>query len=438
MSFIRSAFANAPMYSREQYAQWAIQEAKAAGFTDWRGAAVCCVMGMLQEAGSDPHDTGKQQIWNPGNHADPCYAAAPTDYPHDSEGNDGRSTGCLQQQMNLPGTTPWGWGGNYGDCVGTHKRMTPQIAIRMFYTWPGSGLKFKNMNASNADAANASVQRVQGSSFPNAYTKWWGEANALVDQIINNGGTPVPDNRPDFNEYPMWSPNSSGRSGTKVDLWLIHTQEGDGNADSLARYLQGHEVSYHYTISEDYNDHGVTVVDVVDTDDASWSVLSANPRSINLCFAGSRAAWSRNEWMRQSKAIDVAAYLAVQDCKKYGIATKVLAPPYNSNPPGISDHKYVTQWLKDGTHTDVGPNFPWDYFAQRVAFWAVDQPPPPPDPTPPPTDRQLLEQAVADTAWIRAQLGVGDPAWKPIGVDEANKPLTLRDAIRIIFKRGDK
>jgi N-acetyl-anhydromuramyl-L-alanine amidase AmpD len=177
----------------------------------------------------------------------------------------------------------------------------------------------------------------------------------------------------------MWSPNNSGRGGTKVDLFLLHTQEGPGNADSLARFLQGNEVSYHYTISE-ADDHGVTVVDVVDTNSASWSVLSANPRSINLCFAGSRAAWSRAEWLQQSRAIDVAAYLAVQDCRKYGIAIKVLAPPYNSNPPGISDHKYVTQWLKDGTHTDVGPNFPWDVFAAAVTKYASGAPAPAPAP----------------------------------------------------------
>jgi hypothetical protein len=40
----------------------------------------------------------------------------------------------------------------------------------------------------------------------------------------------------------------------------------------------------------------------------------------------------------------------------------------------------VTQVLKDGTHTDVGDNFPWDYFAERVAFWAAGgQDVPPPD-----------------------------------------------------------
>jgi len=241
------------------------------------------------------------------------------------------------------------------------------------------------------------------------------------------GGT-VPDNRPDYNEYPMWSPNSQDRGGTKVDLFLLHTQEGDGNADSLARFLQGNEVSYHYTISEDPNDHGVTVVDVVDTDEASWSVLSANDRSINLCFAGSRAAWSRDQWLQQSRAIDVAAYLAVQDCRKYGIAIKVLAPPYDCDPPGISDHKYVTQWLRDGTHTDVGDNFPWDVFAAAVTKYATGAPVPapggPPVPNVPDYTHETFDQVrgrwamLGDQTLVEAVAQVRD---KVCGTNDAGK-----------------
>ena len=189
--------------------------------------------------------------------------------------------------------------------------------------------------------------------------------------IPQPGGAPV-SNKPAYNEFPLWSKNHSAR-GTKVDAWLIHTQEGGGGdsaAEDLAQWFQnGNNVSYHYTVSQ-ASDGGVTVVDCVDTDRASWSVLSANGRSINLCFAGSKASWSREQWLKQSKAIDVAAYLAVQDCKKYGIPPKVIAPPYTERLPGISDHRYVTKVLKDGTHTDVGDGFPWDYFAARVAFWA--------------------------------------------------------------------
>ena len=205
-----------------------------------------------------------------------------------------------------------------------------------------------------------------------------------LDRYWPTGDTMPDENRPGFNEFPIWSKNNSARN-TKVDTWLIHTQEGGGGdaaAENLAKWFQNaNNVSYHYTISQ-ASDGGVTVVDCVDTDRAAWSVLSANSRSINLCFAGSRAAWTRAQWLANAgKAIDVAAYLAVQDAEKYGFTPNVIAPPYTGRLPGISDHRYVTKVLGDGTHTDVGDGFPWDVFAAAVAMYAGTAPTEPAAPT---------------------------------------------------------
>lgn len=196
--------------------------------------------------------------------------------------------------------------------------------------------------------------------------------------------------RPDFNEYPNFSDNNQDRGGTDVDLWLNHTEEGDMNADALVKWMDNNSVSYHYAGSQDPNDGGVTVVDMVDTDLASWSVMNSNNRSINACYAGSYTSWSRQEWVdKAGKVIDVFAYLAVQDTIKYPkLAAKVIAAPY-SDPPGIADHNYCSVYLKDGNnHSDVGPNFPWDVYKAAVAkYWAAANAttPPAPDPHPNPT-----------------------------------------------------
>lgn len=176
------------------------------------------------------------------------------------------------------------------------------------------------------------------------------------------GGTT---DRPDFTEINSIGNSCSNRFGTKPRLFLLHTQEGNGTAQSLASYLNNsyNGVSYHYTVRDR------TVVDVVNTDYASWSVLDANSYSINLCFAGSRSSWSRAQWLSIEADIEIAAYLAVQDCRKYGIPIRVIAPPYNAD-AGISDHRYVTDYLGIGDHTDVGPNFPWDKFKYYVDLYA--------------------------------------------------------------------
>lgn len=187
--------------------------------------------------------------------------------------------------------------------------------------------------------------------------------------------------RPAFAEFDMFNgrKNSSVRSRPPMNF-LLHTQEplSNATAEDLARYCQGqNNVSYHYTIRDR------KVFNVVDTDYYSWSVLEANVFTINLCFAGSSASQTRQQWLdRYGADIEVAAYLAVQDCKKYGMSTEVLVPRWDQRGSeiyagvprsGISDHNYVTRELGIGDHTDVGPNFPWDVFKGHVNKYATNQ-----------------------------------------------------------------
>ncbi|ASR86008.1 lysin A [Mycobacterium phage DirkDirk] len=249
------------------------------------------------------------------------------------------------------------------------------------------------------------------------------QATVLFEKY--SGGEVIVAERPDFNEYAIWSPNRSSRNGVKPTMFLLHTQEGSGNADSLAKYFtSANQVSYHYTISKGANDDGVTVVDCVDTDYAAWSVGNANSRSINLCFAGSFASWTREQWLAKAgRAIDVAAYLAVQDAKKYGFSTLVVPPPYSNGTPGISDHRWVTDVFKWGTHTDVGPGFPWDVLAASVAkYTGQAQAPAAPSFAYPSTDvmiREIWEQ-------LRGPQGKG---WPQLGKNARGENLTLVDAI---------
>jgi hypothetical protein len=381
--------------THDQVAQEFIAEGKRRNITP-RGQVICIATGLVES-----------NLTVYANSKVPASMAL----PHDAVGSDGMSVGPLQQQVVMGNVGKWWWG-DAATC------MDPTKSAGLFY----DRLVTHDYNGPNSPGSYA--QAVQGSAFPDRYDQRMADAQAIYDRLA----TGVPVLKADYQEYPKWSPSWGPRNGTKVDLFLIHTQEGGGGdhaADDLAVFLEdpANQVSYHYTVST-ASDGGTTVVDVVDTDYESWSVLSANSRSINLCFAGSRAAWTRDQWMGQAHAIDVAAYLAVQDCQKYGIKIAVVPPPYTST-PGISDHAYVTKVLKDGTHTDVGPGFPWDVFAAAVAKYAGTAPvvtsTPPSTPTPAlpwpksATDRELLE-------YIAAQLGPGDDAW-------ASKGMTLRDKV---------
>lgn len=276
--------------------------------------------------------------------------------------------------------------------------------------------------------------------------KRWDRCLAIGDRLLElttstTQPVEVDPMRPDFNEFAIWSANNSSRNGTKPRLFCLHTQEGGGGnaaAENLAKWFQtGNSVSYHYTVSQ-ASDGGVTVVDCVDTDHAAWSVGNANAYTINLCFAGSRASWTRAEWLKQSNAIDVAAYLAVQDAKKYGFPTDVAPYPYTGKTPafkGITDHRFITDVIKWGSHTDVGTNFPWDVFSAAVKKYAegVTTPPVVTEPEPPKvkrfpedwSDRDLLIEIV------RQLRGYNLNGWPQLGGK------TLVDAVAELLPDSD-
>jgi len=173
---------------------------------------------------------------------------------------------------------------------------------------------------------------------------------------------------PQYTELDRMGNSCQGRGGQQPDYFFLHTQQGNGTAESLANYLNNpaNGVSYHYTLRD-----GVLVA-VVDTDLASWSVGNANGRSINLCFAGSFAEWTREQWLERDLDLRIAAYVAVLDARKYGFAAQWLGSGgrYREATNGVSDHRYVTDVIGWGTHTDVGTGFPGDVFAKYLALYS--------------------------------------------------------------------
>jgi hypothetical protein len=358
-------------------------------------------------------------------------------YPNDGDGHDHLSAGEFQQQYMWWGTVA--------------EEMDPRLSAAMFYNHLA-----KDMAAHPGRAPGVYAQDVQGSAFPDRYAQRMDDAVAQYNRLTGPG--PVADPRitallavrPDFNEFPNWCTNGKksnwqSRNGTPIDSLFVHTQEAAENDDNaaldLSNFLKStiggpNPVSYHDSVRQ-ASDGGVTVVNSVDTDFASWSVGNSNNRSINRCFAGSDASWTRAQWMTQREAIRVMAYLMVLDALKYDIDPThiTFGPNYDGKPPPVvSDHRYCTEVLHDGnTHVDVGDNFPADiYGADVLFFWnaanstapvVVPDPPHPVIP-PPETFEQWLAGASIDDMlrYLVAQHGPGDPSWE-------SKGMTLRDKV---------
>ncbi len=241
----------------------------------------------------------------------------------------------------------------------------------------------------------------------------------------------------ELNEIGRQPNPSSPRGGAPVLWFLLHTQEGGNPADgarALANYLQNtaNQVSYHYVV-----DNSGTVIDVVDTDRASWSVLSANPRSINFCFAGSRASWTRQQWFyNMRRGIDCAAWIAVQDGRKYEIPARSISPAdLGRGVKGVADHNAITVGLGVGNHTDVGKNFPWDYLNQKMTEYSSPATKPPAQED----DMAFTDEDRRKLDYIYEQLGPGVDQWGEdgdLGRNKAGQRRTLRAGLAALLRGG--
>jgi hypothetical protein len=158
------------------------------------------------------------------------------------------------------------------------------------------------------------------------------------------------------------SPNRSSRNDTSVTWLAVHTAEGATTAESLANYLAdpAKQVSYH-TVCDDN-----TTIQCVPFADEAWAMLGGNPRADQICCTGF-AAWSRDTWMAHRGMLDRIAYWLAARAKARGIPiSHIGAVGVAQRSSGVIGHYDYTVGANDGTHTDPGPNFPWDYVINKA------------------------------------------------------------------------
>jgi len=176
-------------------------------------------------------------------------------------------------------------------------------------------------------------------------------------------GVPMPPRRA------MWSPNCDDRPRNVT--WLcFHTQEGDGTADSLARYLDNPASGVSYNTVGD----AAELIDVVPFDRSPWAALGANGRADHFCFGGSFSAWSRQQWLDCGMLDNAAAWLADRAQVRGLPIAYVGTDGVRTGAPGVIGHVDWTRGAGEGTHTDPGPNFPWDELIARAQRFATPTP----------------------------------------------------------------
>ena len=151
-------------------------------------------------------------------------------------------------------------------------------------------------------------------------------------------------------------------------LWIVvHDMEASETrtrAENTAQYFatlpDGRSVSSHYCADND------SVVQCVKLGDTAFTVgnRKGNYRGINWEFSGF-ASQTREQWLDPfgvAMFAQAAPYI-IKDAAEYGIPlVRRTIPELQAMKPGVTSHNDLGKAFGGTTHTDPGPNFPWDYF----------------------------------------------------------------------------
>lgn len=165
---------------------------------------------------------------------------------------------------------------------------------------------------------------------------------------------------------------SDPRGSRPVRLVAVHTAEGSRTAASLGAYFYQPSVqaSSHVGI-----DAGNTL-QYVGYDRSAWTLRSGNPISDNAELCGF-AKWTREQWLSTATADGCVNPRAILDrtaawirsrCLARGVPIRKITPAQvAAGQSGVIAHWDWTLGMHDGTHTDPGGGFPWDYVIAKAS-----------------------------------------------------------------------
>lgn len=160
---------------------------------------------------------------------------------------------------------------------------------------------------------------------------------------------------------------TAGRTGQVVFIG-IHTMEspeaGD-TAEAVANYFKKTETraSAHWCVDSNSR------VRCVHDEDTAWTMPPVNGISLNVELAGT-AAQTKAQWADaySLSVLGNAAFCVAEWCRKYGIPVRHLSyEQISRKEKGIVGHLDVNEVFDESDHWDPGPNFPWDYFLDKVS-----------------------------------------------------------------------
>ena len=164
----------------------------------------------------------------------------------------------------------------------------------------------------------------------------------------------------------------ANRDTSKIRLIVIHDMEAPESgqtAENVANYFKngsgGRKASAHYNIDNN------SIVQSVRDDVVAYHAPGGNSDGIGIEHAGYMRQ-TREEWLDEysTSVLDLSARLAADLAIKYNIPAKRLSDAeLKAGNRGFVGHDQISRVYKRSSHTDPGPNFPWDVYINKVAYY---------------------------------------------------------------------
>ncbi len=172
---------------------------------------------------------------------------------------------------------------------------------------------------------------------------------------------------------PRAAHDSGIRRASSIDLVVIHSAEGadsfgsDNTAEGVAYFFALESTQASTQLAVDRDSCVRMLPDLV----IPWGARGANSDGLHIEICG-RAGWARSTWLSKANRpmLDRAAAKVAKWCWLYDIPRRWLSNgDLLRDGRGLTTHNDVNVAFKRGTHWDPGPNFPRDWFLERVRHW---------------------------------------------------------------------
>lgn len=173
--------------------------------------------------------------------------------------------------------------------------------------------------------------------------------------------------------------NSSSRNGAAVRCLALHTSEGAATVGQLRAFFDASgKASSHASADSTGALADGAAGGFVDYANKAWTIRNGNAWTDNIELCG-YASWSRVQWLAVPKLLEACATWLARRSRARGIPlVHLTVDQLRQGRSGVIDHDDYSDATGDGTHWDVGENFPWDVVIPRAIALAGGSPPPAP------------------------------------------------------------